>query len=190
MTLLQYIRQNFDLSFQDTDIPFPIYKSSLKANTILCDFGEVESKMYFLNQGLIQVSFLDKNLNEGITDFFLPNHFFCSFTSYITGLPSDVEVIALTDIDIEYFEKQDLLKSYETSLLINKIGRKATEALYLNKIKRVKDFLTKTAEERYIELINSCPLLLKHLTIDKIAKYLGIRPESLSRIRRKKVNRI
>ena len=60
-----------------------------------------------------------------------------------------------------------------------------TEQLYLRKVKREKDFLNKSVEERYADLLARQPLLIQHLAVDKIARYLGIHPNSLSRIRRK-----
>lgn len=59
-----------------------------------------------------------------------------------------------------------------------------TEQLYLRKVKREKQFLAASAEERYAALLRTQPGLVRQLPVDKMARYLGLRPSSLSRIRR------
>lgn len=58
------------------------------------------------------------------------------------------------------------------------------EYYYILKTNREKDFLTKSATERYNELVNIRPELIQYIPVHQIAKYLGIEPESLSRIRK------
>jgi len=65
------------------------------------------------------------------------------------------------------------------------LGRIETEKLYLKKVQREKALLTKTAEERYLSLLNTHPEIIQQISIRDISKYLGIQPESLSRIRKK-----
>ena len=182
-----YIKQNIDNAFIDKDLPFATESSVGKSGAVFCEIGKVEDKIYFLKKGIVQVNLLNNNGDVRIVDFFFPNSFFCSYTSFLTSNPSDVEIIALTDFEVEWITKENLHRSYEGSVLANKLGRIETEKLYLKKVKREKDFLTKTAEEQYLELIKTDSPLLSHLSIDKLAKYLGIHPESLSRIRRKKI---
>lgn len=91
---------------------------------------------------------------------------------------------ALTDCDVEIIQYKDIQKAYQTSLLANKLGRMVTEQYYIQKTKREKDFLSKSATERYNELLARRPELVQLIPVNMIAKYLGIKPESLSRIRK------
>lgn len=75
-------------------------------------------------------------------------------------------------------------EAYKTSMLANKLGRIVAEQYYIHKTNREKDFLTKTATERYQALVNYRPELVKQIPVHQIAKYLGIEAESLSRIRK------
>jgi hypothetical protein len=54
----------------------------------------------------------------------------------------------------------------------------------LSRARREKDFLTLSAEERYRLLLEKDPNVVLQIPGNKIASYLGIKPESLSRIRR------
>ena len=123
--------------------------------------------------------------DQKILDFFFPGEFFCAYTSLLTQQPADVQLTALLPCTLEVLRRADLLAAYQTSLLANQLGRVATEQLYLRKVKREKEFLTRSAEERYADLLHQQPTLIEFLPVDKIARYLGIHPNSLSRIRRK-----
>ena len=65
------------------------------------------------------------------------------------------------------------------------MGRILTERAYMRKAQREKDLLSKTAEERYADLLSTRGEYVAQIPVNKLAKYLGIHPESLSRIRKK-----
>jgi hypothetical protein len=115
---------------------------------------------------------------EKIIDFFFENNFVCAYTSFLKQEPSDVRVTALIECQTEVILYSDLQKAYDRSLIANKIGRMMTEQIYVVKTRREKDFLTKSAEERSTDLIDSRPDILKLIPVHKIAKYLGLHPES------------
>src|SRR5690554_480251 len=60
----------------------------------------------------------------------------------------------------------------------------ASEALFVHKQKQQIDILTKTATERYIELQARQPKIIQRTPQKHIASYLGVTPQSLSRIRK------
>ncbi len=70
-------------------------------------------------------------------------------------------------------------------MVANQFGRHVTEHFFIQKLKRENDFLTKSAKEVYLNLISDRPEVIENIPVNKIAKYLGIDPESLSRIRAK-----
>jgi hypothetical protein len=67
----------------------------------------------------------------------------------------------------------------------NFLGRIAAEDLYLRKAERELSFLTETAEERYLHLIEKDKTLLQNVPLKYIASYIGITPQALSRIRKR-----
>jgi CRP-like cAMP-binding protein len=143
----------------------------------------VEKKLYFINEGFVQITMLHEG-EEKIIDFFFPDTFVCAFSSFLKQEPSDSRLTALVDCTMEVIQHNDLQEAYKSSLVANQLGRLLTEQIYMVKAKREKDFLTKSAQERYLELIAQRPDILKLIPVNKIAKYLGVHPESLSRIRR------
>jgi len=161
---------------------FPTYRKTIKKNEIITHFGQIERKAYFLISGIIE-SAIEKNGEIRIIDFVFPNNFICSYTSFLLQIPSEIQTKAITDCEIEYFFKEDLEEAYKTSIIANQFGRYVTEQFFISKLRRENDFLTKSAKEVYQKLITERPEIIQKIPLNKIAKYLGIHPESLSRIR-------
>ena len=69
--------------------------------------------------------------------------------------------------------------------MVSEVGRKVIEHQFILKANRELEMLSKTAEERYMELIEQSGHLILDQPVKEIASYLGIHPESLSRIRRR-----
>jgi CRP-like cAMP-binding protein len=184
MTLKDYVNKYVDNQFSPFDeLPFSTTILSIKKGTILTQIGAIENFAYFLNTGIVEMSMItDKN--EFIIDFYFDDDFFSSYESLLLEIPSNFQVAALTDIIVERVSRADLNNAYNNSLLANKIGRHATEKLYLKKIKRERNLLAMTTKESYLNLINTNGKLINQIPVFKIAKYLGVEPESLSRIRK------
>ena len=78
----------------------------------------------------------------------------------------------------------DLQSIYTETMIGNLIGRKAAEQLYLLIKQRELSFLNKTAKQRYLDLFEGRPELIKLIPLKYIASYIGITPQALSRIRK------
>jgi len=183
MTLKEYIIKNIDSEFEG-DLPFEFYSKKFKKGAIFTEFEKIEKNGFFLNKGIVKIEIQSKN-GLIILDFFFENSFFAPYSSLLSNSHSDVCISAITDCVVDVIEYKALQKAYKHSLLANKLGRIETEKLYLKKVQREKALLTKTAEERYLSLLNTHPEIIQQISIRDISKYLGIQPESLSRIRKK-----
>ncbi|MGI9550749.1 MAG: Crp/Fnr family transcriptional regulator [Aurantibacter sp.] len=159
-------------------------KIHFKKGSYLTKYGQIEDSIYFVNEGIVEMA-IKSYMSEKIIDFFFENELVCAFTSFLTQFPTDVQIRALMDSEIEIIKREDLMKAYDISLEANKFGRILTEQGYIRKSNREKDLLTKTAEERYAEMFRTHSQYISYIPVNKIAKYLGIHPESLSRIRSK-----
>lgn len=183
MQLEAHIRAHVEPNFQLADLPFSVREVHFEKDTIVTDYGAVEDQVYFIESGIVEVGLLRQG-EPRILDFFFPGEFFCSYASMLQRRPSDVQLSALTPLRCQAIHAQELLAAYAHSLFANRLGRIETERLYLKKVKREKDLLTKTAAERYQDLLDEHPQWIQQMPVQKIALYLGIHPGSLSRIRR------
>jgi CRP-like cAMP-binding protein len=121
-----------------------------------------------------------------ITAFFFQGDFVSNYRSFLTGKPSDHFIEAMQDAAIYKINLQELKSLYDKHKNIERLGRLIAENLYLSVANRLDSFLFQTPEERYKTLIERNSRLLQEIPQYMIASYLGVKPETLSRIRTRK----
>ena len=188
MTFIEFYNSVLNTSHSSNDeLPFPVKKMCFDKGEVITSYGQIEKQVCFMNHGIVEMT-IKSYVSEKIIDFFFENEMFCAMTSFLTQIPADVQITALTDCEVEILNRKELFIAYDHSLHTNKFGRILTEHGYIRKSNREKDFLSKTAEERYTEMIASHSKYINLIPVNKVAKYLGIHPESLSRIRSKMIS--
>jgi len=159
------------------------FKEYIKGELLL-RAGEVENYMYFLVDGVTRI-FQDKNNTEYTLRFNFPLSAFNSYVSFITRTPSLINVEAITDLKIFRISYKDMQALYEQSKMAERVGRRMIELLYVQRELKELKMNSQTAEEIYNELLVSNTELTLQIPQKYLASYLGITPESLSRIRSK-----
>ena len=156
----------------------------LKKNTVLLQNGKVENYLYFISKGIIRlyVPRVESDLTFG---FLFENEFVTGYDSFLSGTPSEYKIETLTESKLWRISKKNLDEVYKITKKGNIIGRKMAENMFLIKSKREISFLSKTAEERYLDLFSDRPKLLQKIPLKYIASYIGVTPQALSRIRKR-----
>ena len=184
----QELKKSFDKYF---DAPIEAWKNfaslcdkvEFKKNEIIKQANTTEKSAYFLLSGACGV-FLWKENNYVCLDIVLEHDFFADHLSLIINKPTPIETIALektTALKISKFNIEKLRKT-NMGMLLFLIG---AENSFVEKQKQQIDLLTKTAEQRYVELLRKNPKIVQRIAQKHIASYLGITTQSLSRIRKK-----
>ena len=136
----------------------PIVESvSYNRNDYLVQAGQVERYIYFVAKGMVRL-FLNDNGKDVSLDFVFSHNFVSAYSSFLTAQPSAISVQALTDVDAFRFSRTDLLQLYDESHQAERIGRRIAEQSFLRKTSREIQFLTSTAKQRYIQLLEQNPL--------------------------------
>ncbi|MEO1050161.1 MAG: Crp/Fnr family transcriptional regulator [Bacteroidota bacterium] len=182
MTIKEFVHTYIDQSIQS--LPFETTTKKMVKGAVVTDYNQLEDSVYFIQSGILTTSLIYKD-EERVLDFYFEGSFCASYSSLLSKNPSDIRITCYTDCLLEVVNYDELKRSYQTSLLANQLGRIATEKLFLERVTREKELLTMTAEERYQSLLDDKPELVQKIAIKDLSKYLGVRPESLSRIRRK-----
>ena len=78
----------------------------------------------------------------------------------------------------------DLYHFYSQNPDGERVGRLMAEYQYIRRLQKEMDMLSYTAEERYSRLLERNPHLVQSISVKHLSSYLGIQPESLSRIRK------
>lgn len=136
---------------------------------------------YFIIEGSIGI-FLWKDNQEACLDFAFENNFVGDYMSVLTGKPTPLIVKTLEPVKLLAIKREDYLQLGNTEIGMI-LMRAAAESSYIHKQQQQIDLLTKTAKERYEELQKTQPQLIQRIAQKYLASYLGITPQSLSRIR-------
>ncbi|MGB0525461.1 MAG: Crp/Fnr family transcriptional regulator [Flammeovirgaceae bacterium] len=162
----------------------PLFKKkAIQKNEHLLQVGEIEKYLYFIEKGILR-SYVDRNDSEVTLEFSFEDTLFSSYESFIQQVASRIHIQAITPSIIWRVSYPNLQKIYQQTTIGNYLGRVAAESLYIEKSTRELDLLTKSATQRYLDLLHKQPELIQNIPLKHIASYLGITPQALSRIRK------
>jgi len=139
----------------------------------------------FVNSGCLRAFHTNKNGDEFTMYFAFPNWWTGDKTSFYSGAPSRFSVQALEETEIFQADKRNWEIALETIPAFEKWYRVKARKSYEAAQQKLIDTHTETAEEKYLKLIRNAPDIVQRIPQHYIASYLGIRPQSLSRIRKK-----
>jgi CRP-like cAMP-binding protein len=146
--------------------------------------GQVCNHVCFINSGAARMYYVKEH--EDVNAYFgFENSFVCDYQSFLTREHSKYFIQALEDCELVMIPYETVHYGYENFHNWNKFGRLITEHFYIQVERRAESFLFKSAEERYIELVQTFPDIFERVPLYHLASYLGIKGPSLSRIRRR-----
>ena len=184
--LISVIRRIAPISETDIELLIPILQTkSVKKNAYLSKQGEVSRNVYFLLSGFFRMYYVDREGVEINYRFADKANFIVDFQSFLTEKPSHFYWQAMQDSRLLVLPNESIQKIYSLSPAWNNFGRLLAEHVYLQLNERVELLLFMNPEERYVHLQKSQPELISKVSQFHLASYLGIKPESLSRIRKR-----
>lgn len=151
-------------------------------NEIIKRHNSRERYFYFILKGSGGIM-LYKNNNHLCIDLCYEGDFFGDYLSFLTNEITALEVICFEPCNLFRINQTNFRKLAEVEYG-RTICRVAAEGLFIHKQTQQVELLTKTAEQRYIEMLSRQPHIIQRTPNKHIASYLGITPESLSRIRK------
>jgi len=141
--------------------------------------------MYFIVSGLARFFFLNQQGQEVTSDFYFAPGFITSFSSFVNQTPSQFTIQALMPVEALAISRRNLLNLYERHPRLERVGRILTEQAYSEAEKHLLSLLNDAPKDRYLWLLEEYPQYVQHIPLQYLASYLGITPESLSRIRKR-----
>lgn len=145
--------------------------------------GKIPDCLGYNISGLLRLFYIDDSGNEINKHFVTEKTLAVAYNAFIRREESNIYIQALENtklLIIDYKTYNDLLNSH---ICWQKAARKLAEMLFILGQKRESDFLLIDAQERYLQFLEDYPNLVNRISQYHIASYLGITPESLSRIR-------
>ena len=187
--MFEILFQKFDEKVQLTEEEKQLCKSfftpkKLRKKQYLLQEGDPSRYGAFVEKGILRSYTIDNKGNEHIIQFAFEGWWIGDSYSLLTGEPSQYNIDALEDCELLLLTKQ----SEEQMLLqipkLEKYFRLLLQNHMIANHRRIAGSLSKSAEERYSDLVVSCPTIPRRVPQHMMASFLGITPETLSRIRK------
>lgn len=151
---------------------------------VLVKAGEVCSKCYFVLKGCLRQYMMVDDV-EKTTQFFTENEAAVLFSSYTNQTRSESFLSCVEDTVVILGDMNEEAAMYEKFPKLQQITRAMMEQDFGKTQDHLSRFIASTAEERYLNLMETRPDLLQRVPLNQLASYIGITPESLSRIRKR-----
>ena len=158
--------------------------TTLPAGEFLQRAGDVSRHATFVATGCLRSYVIDENGKEHLVQFAPETWWLADAASLMTGNPSQYFIDAVEDSDLL------LIDPPSHQILVERIpGYAASFRTGLQRHNAAKDqrivtALTTTAEERYLEFLERYPSLVQRVPQWMVASYLGVSPETISRVRK------
>jgi CRP-like cAMP-binding protein len=185
LQLKKTISEIISLNLEDHELIETFFKP-LKAekNVSLIEVGKAVREAFFINSGYVRYyKYLDSG-EELIIHLYAPNSFATSLNSFFSGSPANEIMQTLTECDLLTISKDDLEKLYSTNQKWQYFGRKLMEGFLIEKEQRIIDQLSLTGQQKYQKLYEMNPDIIQNVQVKYLASFLGLQPESLSRIKK------
>lgn len=182
---------NSYLNFTDEEISYFLtlfeYKA-VKKNDHVLRVGQICNFAAYINKGLVRYYYITED-KEHTARIFKEDAWTSEYASFLSKKPSVVSIEALEDTELFMLSYDAMQRGYDKAKVFERFGRLMAEGLFIDVVNKSSDFLTKTPEERYLDLIQQEPEIINRVSLKYIASMIGIEPESLSRIRKRTAGR-
>jgi CRP-like cAMP-binding protein len=194
-SLLNNIQSNniqslISLSHEEKDIINSLFKEKTykKGEFFLAD-GQICKQVGFITKGLMRY-YINHDGEEKTYSFSQENQYVCNYESFLPQKPTSKIIQALEDSDVFVISQTDLQLLYAKVREGERYGRFAIEAVFLQILKDINSYYTEIPEVRYERFLKEHPDLQQRISQYHIASFVGVKPQSLSRIRKRIFNRV
>ena len=167
------------------DLSISYKKACVKKRDILLQAGQKSNYTYQVTKGCLKSYVIDKSGKEHILHFAPEGWLIGDMNSFLNNAEATINIDVIEDYEIIMYDKTvfSQAKTFPLEIWEREVKRMQNNIIALNK--RLVNLLSSTAEERYLDFIETYPMLIQRLPLKLSASYLGITPEFLSRIRKR-----
>ncbi len=156
----------------------------LHKRQFLLQEGDVCRCISFVTRGCLRIYTVDAKGEEHLIQFAVEDWWASDLQSFLTGEPGTYNIDALEDTKVLSLDHDARERLLEAVPKMERFFRLLIEANHVATNRRIAWALGATAQERYLDFLKTYPALVQRIPQKYIASYLGITPQSLSRIRK------
>jgi len=188
-SLLDSIQNLITLTPSEAEFVKSLFKEKVykKGDFFLAE-GQICKQVGFVAKGLMRY-YINHDGEEKTYAFSQENNYVCNYESFLPQSPSSKIIQALEDCDVLVISHADLQVLYANVREGERFGRIAIETVFIQLLKDITSFYTETPELRYQRFIENHADLQQRVSQYHIASFVGIKPQSLSRIRKRILTR-
>ncbi|MDF2383960.1 Crp/Fnr family transcriptional regulator [Nostoc ellipsosporum NOK] len=183
--LLGNINKKIDLTEKEQELVKTFFiPKKLRRKQFLLQDGEVCQYTAFVEKGLLRSYTVDDKGHEHVLQFALEDWWIADIYSFLTNEPSGYNIDALEDAELLLINKASYEAMMEAVPKMERYFRILTQNSLIATQRRLSGNISLSAEENYKQLIAGNTTILQRVPQHMIASFLGIAPETLSRVRR------
>ncbi len=161
-----------------------ISKKFVKKRRTLLGEGDTSRYIYFVEKGALRSFTVDKDGIEHVVQLAIEDHWIADLCSFVTQVPGNISIESIEDSEILLLPYHELELLYGQVPALERYFRQLFQRAYVSLQRRFNLTLSVSAEDRYRQLLKDSPQIAAKVPLIYIASFLGITPESLSRIRK------
>lgn len=183
--LISKIKEYVSLNEEDFKAVNNLFvKEEFNAGDIILKEGSVCRKTWFVAKGILQFSINEKGEYRTFV-FRKEGDITGDIESFIKKIPSSKRITALEDVTLYSITYQNMQAFYKQVKAGERFGRLIAEEAFIGVVRHYISYYNESPEERYIKFVNQNKDLIQRIPQYLIASYLGVKPQSLCRIKRK-----
>lgn len=183
--LINYLQKITHLSLEEsTLLSSSMLEKHFKKGSFLIREGQLENESYFVTEGLVRKYKLVDG-DEITTNFFKEEEWIINFENINGKTISKYNLVCLEDTTVVIGNEEKAVELFKQFPKFERVSRQIMETVFKEQQEQMISHITDKAEKRYLNLIKERPDILQRVAQYDIASYIGVKPESLSRIRKK-----
>ncbi|HYF68110.1 MAG TPA: Crp/Fnr family transcriptional regulator [Ohtaekwangia sp.] len=182
----EWFNKKVPLTNEEMEIIRPyLHEKKLRKKQFILQEGDACKQVAFVAKGVLRKYFINDHGGEGITQFAIEGWTISDLYSWLTGEPSQFNIDALEDSELVLMDKPSMEELYIKVPKLETHARKQLTNAYIASERRIASMMGMSLEDRYEEINKLHPDIVQRVPQHMLASYMGLTPETLSRVRKR-----